>query len=96
MAKIILEGYIEVAKRDLETVLLELPEHIALTRQEAGCLVFEVKQDETNPYQFAVYEEFDNQQAFDCHQQRVRDSRWGMVTKDVARHYQIKSIDDDI
>ncbi|WP_404819203.1 putative quinol monooxygenase, partial [Vibrio tritonius] len=32
--------------------------HKALTRAEAGCLVFEVTQNPDNPLRFDVYEEF--------------------------------------
>lgn len=44
MSKLILEGYIVVPNSDLAQVLAELPAHIELTRNEAGCLCFEVSQ----------------------------------------------------
>ncbi len=48
-----------------------------------------VTQDDMNPLKFSVYEEFVDQAAFDLHQARVKSSRWGQVTQNVERHYQI-------
>jgi len=78
---------------DLAKVMQALTEHIELTRQEKGCLVFEVAQDDTNPNRFNVYEEFVDREAFENHQQRVRDSRWGATTANISRHYEISGID---
>ena len=93
MCKIILSGYIEVNDSDLDAVLRALPNHIALTKNEPGCLVFEVIQDSNNPNRFTVYEEFKNQSAFDFHQNRSRNSDWWKVTTNVTRHYQIEKTD---
>ncbi|GAM65295.1 arginase [Vibrio ishigakensis] len=53
-------------------------------------MVFEVVQDDTEPRRFSVYEEFESEQAFNAHQQRVKQSEWGKDTVDVERHYTIK------
>ena len=89
MSKVILKGHIVVPDIDLAAVKSALPLHIELTRQEAGCLVFQVTQDETHKNIFKVYEEFMDRSAFEAHQYRVRVSRWGKVTKNVERVYQI-------
>ncbi len=67
----------------------ELATHIDLTQKESGCLVFKVTVDPLNANKFDVYEEFDNQASFDKHQVRVNSSTWGLVTRNVERHYQI-------
>ncbi|WP_338036120.1 putative quinol monooxygenase [Halomonas binhaiensis] len=67
----------------------ELPVHIELTRSEPGCLVFVVTPDKSHPNRFAVYEEFADREAFDTHQARVKNSRWGRVTSNAERHYEI-------
>jgi len=90
MSKIILKGYILVPEIDLLAVKNELPSHIDHTRNEAGCLVFEVSQDQENTMRFNVYEEFSNKKAFSAHQERVSKSKWGEVTANVERHYEIK------
>ena len=92
MIKVILQGYIEVPESELDAVTSELPNHIALTLAEVGCLVFTVKQDLQLTGRFHVYEEFINQDAFDKHQQRVKASKWGSVAQNVSRHYQITSV----
>lgn len=89
LAKVILKGFIMVPDEDLEVVKRELITHQKLTLKESGCLIFTVTPDLTNPNKFSVYEEFLNQAAFDHHQVRVRSSKWGEVTNNVQRHYQI-------
>ena len=90
MTNVVLQGYIDVAESILPAVLLELPKHIELSRAETGCVVFTVKQDKLQANRFHVYEEFTNQQAFATHQQRVGASRWGGITKNAIRHYEVE------
>lgn len=89
MAKIRLQGFILIPAADLELVKSELDIHKTLTLKEAGW----VTQDDMNPLKFSVYEEFVGQAAFDLHQARVKSSRWGQVTQNVERHYQISCVD---
>lgn len=89
MPKVTLSGYIVVSAEDLDAVLRELPSHIELTRNEPGCNVFNVIQDQSDNLIFHVHEEFEDRTAFDSHQSRVQSSVWGRVTSNVQRHYQI-------
>lgn len=89
MPKIILQGFIVVSDTDLPAVQAELPKHIELTRNEKGCLVFDVVQDSNNKNVFKVFEEFADCEAFEAHQARVKNSRWGAVAANVERHYRI-------
>lgn len=89
MPKIILEGHIVVSDRDLAAVMAELPTHIQLTRQEEGCLRFDVTQSPHAENVFFVSEEFIDQAAFEAHQRRVKSSDWGRVASNVERHYQV-------
>lgn len=90
---IVLEGYIDVPDADAELVSAALPVHIKLTQEEAGCLEFSVKKDKDTPGRYNVYERFTNTASFEAHQQRVRESYWGSVTKNVVRHYTVKELD---
>jgi len=94
MGTVILRGFIEVPADDLVRVEAELAEHIRLTQGEPGCLTFEVVQASSNPCRFEVYEAFSDRAAFEHHQARVKRSKWGEVTENVARHYQITTTDD--
>ena len=84
-----LTGHIEITDSDLEAVLKHLPQHIAATRAESGCLKFEVVQRTDYPLIFDVDELFVDKAAFDAHQKRVRASDWGSVTAGAKRHYQV-------
>jgi len=92
MPKIILRGFIVVPETDLEVIKSALPQHCELTRQESGCLTFEVTPNSTNPNRFDVYEVFESKAAFEAHQVRVKQSHWGQVTTAVERHYEIKEL----
>lgn len=93
MPRIILEGHIVIPGSDLAKVLGELPNHIHLTRQEAGCLHFDVTQSPDAENVFLVFEEFTDRAAFEGHQRRVESSVWGRVTSSVERHYQVTEAD---
>lgn len=90
MPKVILKGFILVPDIDLMTIKEALPRHCELTRQEPGCLEFEVTPNRSNPNRFDVYEVFDSKAAFKAHQLRVQESHWGAVTTQVERHYEIE------
>ena len=89
MPKVILQGYIEVPDADLDLVQSELPHHIDLTCKEAGCLTFRVERDQESRNRFNVYEVFENQAAFDHHQERIKEARWGKIARNIQRHYSI-------
>jgi len=93
MSKVILEGHIIVPDADLTSVQEELENHIKLTREENGCLIFDVTQDSDQKNRFNVYEEFTNRDSFANHQDRAGKSKWASVTKNVERHYQIMDVD---
>lgn len=81
-----------MADSDLETVKRELFNHIQLTRQEEGCIVFEVSQDKANKNRFNVYEEFTSQEAFELHQRRAGSTEWGKVSSRLEKHYKTTSL----
>lgn len=69
-----------------------LPEHQALTKEEAGCVSFEVTET-ADPLVWKVEELFTNQATFDTHQKRTRASVWGRETSAIAREYQISEVE---
>ena len=89
MGKVTLQGYIVVPEDELLAVRAALPEHIRLTRQEPGCLEFNVEEVSGKPGRFDVFEIFLTMMDFESHQARVKSSDWGVVTKNVQRHYTI-------
>ena len=89
MPGLTLRGHIIVSDSDLPRVLKALPKHVALTRAEQGCLIFNVSQDSENANKFYVYEEFVDRAAFAAHQRRSQGTRWATVTTEVERHCEI-------
>lgn len=67
-----------------------LPAHIARTREEPGCLAFDVECTD-DPLVWRVAEQFADQAAFDAHQARVAGSERGLETADIRREYTVAS-----
>ncbi len=91
--KVTLQGHIIVPESDLSAVKEALIEHIRLTRQEEGCLRFDVSPDDESPTRFNVYEEFVDRNAFEDHQRRIVGTSWERATINVARHYQVEGLE---
>lgn len=89
-----LTGYLTVPLDQLEEVRAALPEHIALTRAEPGCLSFDVMESVSDPGRFAVSERFLGRPALEAHRLRTEDSDWGRLTQGMTRAYQIAEDDD--
>ncbi|HLP68501.1 MAG TPA: putative quinol monooxygenase [Rhizobium sp.] len=89
--RIYLDGHIDVPSDRREAVMAALPQHIALTRAEPGCLKFEVTVSESVAGRLDVSEVFVDQTAFDGHQTRTRASDWFKVTEGIQRHFTIRT-----
>jgi quinol monooxygenase YgiN len=72
---------------EADRVSMLLPEHIAATRAEPGCLSFEVHRSSADPVRFAVHEVFRDKAAFEAHRARMRDSAWWRMTQHIPRAY---------
>lgn len=83
-------GFIRVPEADMAAVEAHLDEHIRLTRAEAGCLEFSVRQRPDDAHMFDVYEEFVDERAFKAHRERAAKSAWGKITRNVSRHYDVQ------
>lgn len=77
-----------VGDADAALVRQMLPDHIRLTRMEAGCEVFIVTQS-ADPLIWEVVERFTTQATFEAHQSRTKDSAWGQQTGHIARDFAI-------
>jgi quinol monooxygenase YgiN len=88
--KVHLDGYLEVPPERLAAVTKALPDHVALTRAEPGCLAFEVIPSPDHSDRFLVSEVFTDQAAFDAHQARAKASAWAEITAGLPRHYTIR------
>lgn len=95
MTKVYLTGHIDVPEDRLTQVKQALELHIELTRQEAGCITFEVTPDPTIPGRFNVSESFSSVEAFEAHQTRAKHSEWAKITAGIARFYEIEYKDED-
>ena len=88
--KVFLDGYLEVPPDRAAAVTRALPDHIALTRAEPGCLAFDVTVASDDPGRFLVSEIFTDRAAFDAHQARAKASAWAEITTGLRRHYTIR------
>ena len=89
MPKITLRGFIDIPAADLDAARRELPHHVQLTLAEEGCMSFRVMPDAQVSGRFHVVEKFVSEAAFERHQARLQDSRWGKITRRATRHYDV-------
>lgn len=68
------------------TALSLLPEHIRLSREEPGCLHFDLWQDE-DPLVWHLSELFVDADAFAAHGKRTEDSAWGREGAGIGRDF---------
>ena len=87
MDDVSLTGYL-VCKdaQEAGAVVAYLPRHVALTRQEPGCVSFDVTPTD-DPLIWRVEERFRDEAAFALHQERVAWSEWGRMTDGIERRY---------
>lgn len=88
-----LTGYIKVSRSERRVSQQHLAQHIQNTRQEAGCLAFEVNQSAEDDCAFTVFECFKDQAAFESHQARVKVSLWGEISRNAERVFSIETRD---
>ena len=74
-------------------VRAHLPDHLALTRAEPGCLTFDVDQTD-DPMVWEVMEAFRDRPSFDAHQARTRDSVWFAATRGILRDFRMEELGD--
>lgn len=82
-----------ISEAEVQAVRQHLPEHLALTRAEPGCLVFDVSQTD-DPMVWEVMEAFRTRQDFDAHQARTRDSAWFAATRGILRDFKMEELGD--
>ena len=76
---------------EAQAVRAHLPEHLALTRAEPGCLTFEVDQTD-DPMVWEVMEAFRDRASFDAHQARTRESAWFAATRGILRDFKMEEV----
>ena len=90
---VVLTGYIKVSRSERRVSQQHLAQHIQNTRQEAGCLAFEVNQSAEDDCVFTVFECFKDQAAFESHQARVKVSLLGEISRNAERVFSIETRD---
>lgn len=90
---VVVSGTLTATGADIERARALIPEHIALSRAEPGCLKFELHEDPETPGLWRLDELFADEAAFRRHQQRTRASRWGQESTRMARDFTI-TMDD--
>ncbi|MEP2947222.1 MAG: antibiotic biosynthesis monooxygenase [Lentilitoribacter sp.] len=91
--KIHLNGHLDVPQERWESVMQALPEHIALTHAEEGCISFEVVPSEQIRNRLMVAEVFKDRASFDAHQTRTKASPWFEITTGIPREYEITEVE---
>ena len=93
MGTVVLIGHMDVPARQYAQVSAALEWHKKLTREEPGCIIFNVDPCPDVKHRLLVSEKFIDQAAFDAHQTRAGASPWAEVTRGIPREYKIKVVE---
>ena len=83
-----MKGHIDVPAERLEMVRDALVMHIRLTREEPGCIFFDVDPCPEVAGRYLVSEAFVDEAAFKHHQDRAGNSAWAKVSEGIVREYE--------
>jgi quinol monooxygenase YgiN len=75
------------------TVRWHLADHVRLSRQEPGCISFNVEPTD-DPMKWEVDEAFTTRETFDGHQLRTRESEWFKATRSILRDFRVEELGD--
>ncbi|MBP0482243.1 putative quinol monooxygenase [Sagittula salina] len=76
---------------EADTVRQYLPDHVALTRAESGCILFDVQP--VGGGIWTVHEQFEDRATFEAHQARTQASPWGQATAGILRRYDVREVE---
>jgi quinol monooxygenase YgiN len=76
---------------EADTVRRHLPQHIALSLAEPGCLTFNIEPT-ADPLVWQLDESFVSRAAFEAHQTRTRASIWYAATAHLARDFAMTEV----
>lgn len=82
-----------MSEDEVQAVRTHLPVHLSLTRDEPGCMTFEVTETD-DPMVYEVMEAFRDRPSFDAHQARTRDSAWFAATRGILRDFRLEEVGD--
>ncbi len=85
-----LNGHLDVPADRWDAVSGALQDHVTLTRNEPGCIKFEVIPCREVELRLLVSEIFQDQASFDAHQARTKASPWAEITAGIPREYSIR------
>lgn len=95
MPRIALTGHLKCSDAaQVQKVREHLPLHLEFTRNEPGCLLFEVRPT-GDPLLWRVDEVFADAEAFAAHQARAAASDWARATAKITREYKTTELPAD-
>lgn len=67
MPKLTITGNIQAKSDQIELVKTELEKLVPITREEAGCIQYDLHQDNENPAYFMFYENWESRELWQAH-----------------------------
>lgn len=89
--KVVCEGYFDIPRDQIETVLTGYEQHVRESRKEPGNLAYTFVFDPEIEGRVHVHEVYVDQAAFDAHLTRTKASPWPQIRKDVSLHIDVRA-----
>lgn len=92
MAKLTITGNVLVKDGHIDVVKAELEKLIPITRAEAGCLQYDLHQDNENPNYFLFYENWESRALWQAHMQADHLAAYMAATEGMVEKFWIHEL----
>ncbi len=92
MAKLTIVANIHAKADKVELVKSELLKLIATTRSEAGCVQYDLHQDNENPAHFLFYENWDSRELWQAHMGTPHLAAYGAATQGAVEAFTLNEM----
>lgn len=92
MSKLTIVAQITAKSEHIETVKAELEKLIEPSRQDEGCISYDLHQDNANPAHFIFFENWASKAALEAHMQAPHFQAFGAATQDMIEAFNVNEL----
>jgi len=92
MSKLTIVANIKAAPGKIDLVKAELEKLIPITRAEAGCIQYDLHQDNDNPAHFMLYENWESRELWQAHMSAQHLSDYMSATEGVIANFMLNEM----
>lgn len=86
MSKLTILAHVHAQPDQVEGVRAQLEGLVGPTRAEAGCIQYDLHQDDQDPAHFVFYENWESREAWQAHMQSEHIAQWRAFAAEAVAH----------